>query len=547
MKLIENLLRQPGAVWTALRIGGAAVAVAFALGAVTPDMALAQDAAPAAEPAAVAPAAVAPAPVAPRPAAAAPTVAPEPAPAEAVVTEVVEEAAAIEAPTPTVDKADTAWMMVSTVLVLIMIIPGLALFYSGLVRTKNALSVLMQVSTVTVIGMIMWALVGYSLSFTTGPSAFLDQFIGGTARFFLMDHADGSDLADNMVATFSTGIYLPELVFVVFQMTFACITAALVLGGLAERVKFIGVVLFAILWPVLVYYPMAHMVWWWPGPDLVAINPTVVPVGGFIWNFGALDFAGGTVVHINSGIAALMGAIVLGKRTGYKKEPMPPHSLMMVLIGTGLLWFGWFGFNAGSNLESNYYAVLAMANTFLATAAGGLSWALFEQITKGKASLLGMCSGIVAGLVAITPAAGFAGPMGAIILGLAVSPVCLLFCSAVKNMLGYDDALDVFGIHCVGGIIGALATGLLVNPDWGGAGIVDYTTCAADGDVLASYTPLGQFINQGKGVLTTLVWSGVGSLVIFLVLRVLGLLRVSKESEEEGLDRAAHGEAAYHP
>ena len=475
--------------------------------------------------------------------------------AAAAVTEVVTEVvtpALVEAPAQTVDKADTAWMMVSTVLVLLMIIPGLALFYSGLVRTKNALSVLMQVGTVTVIGMIMWALVGYSLSFTTGPTAFLDQFIGGTSRFFLADA--GTDLYDNVVATFSTGVYLPELVFVVFQMTFACITAALVLGGLAERVKFIGVVIFAILWPLLVYYPMAHMVWWWPGPDAVAVgaanDPEYAAIGGFIWNFGALDFAGGTVVHINSGIAALVGAIILGPRAGYKKEPMPPHSLMMVLIGTGLLWFGWFGFNAGSNLESNYYSVLAMANTFLATAAAGFSWVLFEQITKGRASLLGLCSGIVAGLVAVTPAAGFAGPMGAIVLGLVVSPISLLFCSAIKNALGYDDSLDVFGIHGIGGIVGALATGLLVNPDWGGAGIVDYTTCAADGDISTcdalAYNATTQVLAQAKGVLTTIVWSGVGSAVIWGLLRVLGLLKVSKEVEQEGLDISEHGEAAYH-
>jgi Amt family ammonium transporter len=439
-------------------------------------------------------------------------------------------------------------MMTSSVLVLAMIIPGLALFYGGLVRTKNMLSVLMQVSTVTVIGMIVWALVGYSLAFTDGGS--LNSFIGGTSRFFLADA--GTDLSDNKAATFSTGIYIPEIVFAMFQMTFACITAALVLGGLAERVKFIGIVIFAIVWPILVYYPIAHMVWFWPGPDTVATHPTDPVSAGLIWSFGALDFAGGTVVHINSGIAALMGAIVLGRRVGYKQEPMPPHSLTMTLIGTGLLWVGWFGFNAGSNLESNYYAGLAMANTFLATAMAGFSWALTEWITKGKPSLLGLCSGVVAGLVAVTPAAGFAGPMGAIILGLVVSPVCLFFCATVKNMLGYDDALDVFGIHCIGGIIGALATGLLVNPAWGGAGIVDYTTCAADGDistcdVLASYTPLGQLLIQGKGVLVTLIWSGAGSLVIWVVLRVLGLLRVSKEVEIEGLDINEHGELAYHP
>jgi len=455
--------------------------------------------------------------------------------------------AGITLPEQTVDKGDVTWMMVSTMVVFLMIIPGLALFYSGLVRTKNALSVLMQVGTVTVIGMILWALVGYSLAFTTGPSATLDQFIGGTARLFLNDA--GTDLSDNLVATFSTGIYLPELVFVVFQMTFACITASLVLGGLAERVKFTGVVLFAIIWPLLVYYPMAHMVWWWPGPDLVASGTPAV--GGFIWNFGALDFAGGTVVHINSGIAALIGAIVLGKRMGYKKEPMPPHSLMMVLIGTGLLWFGWFGFNAGSNLESNYYSVLAMANTFLAPAAAGFAWVMTEWLTRGKASLLGLCSGIVAGLVAVTPAAGFAGPVGAIILGLIAGPVCLFACSALKSALGYDDALDVFGIHGIGGIIGAIGTGFLVNPAWGGAGVVDYVSCNEAGAVLsvcpvATYNLATQVTAQIKGVLVTLVWSGVGSLVIFGLLKVLGLLRVSAEAEQEGLDITSHGEAAYH-
>jgi ammonium transporter, Amt family len=466
-------------------------------------------------------------------------------------------AAEITAPEPTVDKADTAWMMVSAILVLLMIIPGLALFYGGLVRTKNMLSVLMQVSMVTVIGMIMYALVGYSLSFTTGPGA-LDSFIGGTARFFLNDVVDGvvTDLSDNNVATFSTGVYIPELVFVVFQMTFACITAALVLGALAERVKFIGVVIFAIVWPLLVYYPIAHMVWWWPGPDLVAtgaaVKDGVVQGTGLIWGFGALDFAGGTVVHINSGIAALVGCIILGKRTGYKKEPMPPHSLTMTLIGTGLLWFGWFGFNAGSNLESNYYSVLAMANTFLAPAAAGFSWTLTEWVTKGKPSLLGLASGVVAGLVAVTPAAGFAGPMGAILLGLVVSPVCLFACSALKSMLGYDDALDVFGIHCVGGIIGALGTGLVVNPAWGGAGVVDYVNCAEAGAVLATcpvaaYDLVAQVTAQAKGVLVTLAWSGVGSLVIFFTLRTLGLLRASKDAEQEGLDISTHGEAAYHP
>jgi Amt family ammonium transporter len=457
---------------------------------------------------------------------------------------------AIAAPEQHVDKGDTTWMMISTVLVLVMIVPGLALFYGGLVRSKNMLSVLSQVSIVTVIGMLMWALVGYSLAFTDGGS--LNEWVGGTSRFFLFDTVDGhvTDLSDNLAATFSTGVYIPEIVFVCFQMTFACITAALVLGGLAERVKFFGIVVFSIIWPVLVYYPIAHMVWFWPGPDTIATHPTDAVRAGFIWGKGALDFAGGTVVHINSGIAALMGAIVLGPRIGYRKEPMPPHSLTMTMIGTGLLWFGWFGFNAGSNLEANYYAGLAMANTFLATAAAGFSWTLVEWVTKGKPSLLGLCSGIVAGLVAVTPAAGYAGPMGAIILGLIVSPICVFFCSAVKNLLRYDDALDVFGIHCIGGIVGALGTGLVVNPEWGGAGIVDYTTCARDGDISTCdalpYNLVTQMTAQATGVLVTLAWSGVISLAIWLVLRLLGQLRVSKDTELEGLDLAEHGEVAYH-
>jgi Amt family ammonium transporter len=460
----------------------------------------------------------------------------------------------IKAPAMTVNKGDDAWMMISTVLVLVMILPGLALFYGGLVRSKNMLSVLMQVSTVTVIGMLMWATVGYSLAFTDGGS--LNTFVGGLSKMFLA----GTQAVDpkaspdgfSLGATFSTGVYIHEIVFVCFQMTFACITACLVLGGLAERVKFIGIVIFAIVWPLLVYYPIAHMVWFWGGPDAVATHMSdPVKNSGFLYGKGALDFAGGTVVHINSGIAALMGALVLGKRQGYPREPMPPHSLTMTMIGTGLLWFGWFGFNAGSNLESNFYAGLAMANTFLATAAAGFSWMVVEMIFRRRASMLGMCSGIVAGLVAVTPAAGFAGPMGAIVLGLVVSPVCFFAVSTLKKALGYDDALDVFGVHCIGGIVGALGTGLAVNPDWGGAGVVDYVNCSKDGVVLATcptaaYDMTAQMISQATGVLTTLAWSGVISLAIWIVLRVLGLLRVKPEVEEEGLDINEHGEVAYH-
>ncbi|MGE0827864.1 MAG: ammonium transporter [Hyphomonadaceae bacterium] len=525
--------------WGALRLGAAALLAAFALQIAAPDMGYAQDTAAEATVTTTAPVEGA-------------------AVVEETTTEAAVEVAAAEEATPegitapeaSVDKSDTTWMAISTMVVFLMIIPGLALFYGGLVRTKNMLSVLMQVTTVTVIGMVMYALVGYSLSFTSGGG--IDSFVGGTARLFLVDGADGSDLSDNLAATFSTGVYVPELIFVVFQMTFACITASLVIGGLAERVKFIGIVLFAIAWPLLVYYPMAHMVWWWPGPDTVAANPEDPIASGLIWSFGALDFAGGTVVHINSGIAALVGCIILGRRSGYRKEPMPPHSLTMTLIGTGLLWFGWFGFNAGSNLESNYYSALAIANTLLAPAAAGLSWTLVEWITKGKPSLLGMASGIVAGLVAITPAAGFAGPIGAIILGLVVGPVCLFACSALKSMLGYDDALDVFGIHGIGGIVGAIGTGLVVNPAWGGAGVVDYVGCSEAGAVLstcpvAAYDLVTQVTAQVKGVLVTIVWSGVGSLIIWGVLRVVGLLRVSKEVETEGLDINEHGELAYHP
>ncbi|MDP3174037.1 MAG: ammonium transporter, partial [Phenylobacterium sp.] len=401
----------------------------------------------------------------------------------------------------------------------------------------------MQVSTVTVIGMIAWVFWGYSLAFTDGGG--LDTFVGGFGRLFLKDVTPAST-----VATFSTGIAIPELVFIGFQMTFACITAALVLGGVAERMKFSAVVIFAILWPLLSYYPMAHMVWWWPGPDAIANAPKDAIKSGLIWGFGALDFAGGTVVHINAGIAALVGALILGPRKGYRVEAMPPHSLTLTLVGAGLLWVGWFGFNAGSNLESNGYAALALINTLVATAAAGLSWVVVEWVTRKKASMLGLASGLVAGLVAITPAAGFAGPVGAIILGLIVSPVCVFFCSVVKNALKYDDSLDAFGIHAVGGILGALATGLLVNPDWGGAGIVDYTTCALDGDIstcdAATYAMATQFMAQLKGVLVTICWSGVMSSIVFFIIKFTVGMRVSEDTEEEGLDIVEHGERAYH-
>ena len=464
--------------------------------------------------------------------AAAPAAAEAAAPAEA------------EAPKATVNKGDTTWMMVSTVLVLLMIIPGLALFYGGLVRQKNMLSMLMQVSTVGVIGMLCWVFWGYSLAFTDGGS--VDKYIGGFSRLFLKGVTPASELG-----TFSTLTNIPELVFIAFQMTFAAITATLVLGGVAERMKFAGVVVFSVIWPLICYYPIAHMVWWWPGPDAVAMLPKGETIrAGLSWGFGAIDFAGGTVVHINAGIAALVGALILGPRAGFRKEPMPPHSLTLTLVGAGLLWVGWFGFNAGSNLEANGYAALAMMNTFVATAAAGLSWVVVELITRGKASMLGLASGIVAGLVAVTPAAGFAGPMGAVILGLVVSPVCVFFCSTVKNALKYDDSLDAFGIHCVGGIIGAIGTGFLVNPAWGGAGVVDYTTCLADGNIAtcdsAPYVMATQVMAQVKAVVVTLLWSGIGSAIVFFIIKFTVGLRASPDAEEEGLDISEHGERAYH-
>ena len=443
------------------------------------------------------------------------------------------EAAAAAPPVP--DKGDVAWMLLSTILVLLMILPGLALFYGGLVRTKNMLSVLMQCLTVTAIVMLVWVCWGYSMAFTDGGG--LDTFVGGFSKAFLA----GVD-PSTTVETFSAGVVIPELVFVAFQMTFAAITTALVLGGFAERIKFSAIVLFAILWPTLVYFPMAHMVWWWPGPGFATANPAEATAAGagLIWSFGALDFAGGTVVHINAGVAALVGALFCGRRIGYMKEAMPPHSLTLTMVGAGLLWVGWFGFNAGSNLESNAYAGLAMLNTFLATAAAALSWPAAEWLLKGKPSLLGGVSGAIAGLVAVTPAAGFAGPMGAIVLGLVAGVVCLLAVSVMKIKLGYDDSLDVFGVHGVGGIVGAIGTGIVVAPALGGAGIVDYTTGLSGYPGFAT-----QVIAQLKGVLVTLLWSGIGSSIVFFVIKMLVGLRVSEMAEREGLDIAEHGERAY--
>ena len=453
------------------------------------------------------------------------------------------------APPPNFNKGDSAWMLTSTVLVLLMTIPGLALFYAGLVRPKNALSVLTHVFYTVCVVILIWVIVGYSLTFTGGTS-----IIGGFDKVFLKGITP-----DTPAATFSVGVPIQELIYVCFQMTFAAITPALIVGAFAERMKFSAVVLFIPLWVIFVYFPIAHMVWYWAGPDAIAEAAKALAAAtdatkeaataklnevkndsGLVYQWGAIDFAGGTVVHINAGIAGLVGALVIGRRTGYGKELMSPHSLVMTMIGATLLWVGWFGFNAGSNLEATGGAALAMTNSFVATAAAALSWMFIEWLLKGKASLLGALSGCIAGLVAVTPAAGFSGPMGAVVLGLIAGAVCLFACTTLKNTLGYDDALDVFGIHCVGGIIGAILTGILVNPALGGAGIMDYEL-----GKIAEYEFGTQVWAQIKAVVLTLIWSGVGSFIIYKVVDVLVGLRVAVDQEREGLDLTDHGERAY--
>jgi ammonium transporter, Amt family len=457
-------------------------------------------------------------------------------------------------PAPTPNKGDTAWMLTASVLVLLMTIPGLALFYGGLVRTKNMLSMLMQVFYTVCIVCIIWVLYGYSVAFTEGTT--YGSLFGSLSKVFLK----GVN-AETTVETFSDGVVIPELVYVCFQMTFAAITPALIVGAMAERMKFSAIAIFIPLWVTFVYFPIAHMVWYWAGPAETAVAAkallaatgdaakavaqakvdAVTAKAGLAFQWGALDFAGGTVVHINSGIAALMGALLVGKRVGFGKEAMPPHSLTLTLVGGALLWVGWFGFNAGSALEAGGTAALAMTNTFVATAAAALAWLVAENIGKGKPSLLGAVTGAVAGLVAVTPAAGFAGPMGAIVLGLVAGVVCFIACSAIKSALGYDDALDVFGVHCIGGIVGALGTGILAAPILGGAGIFDYAT----GKAATEYDMLNQLWVQFKTVCLTLVWSGVGTLVLLTLVRVVIGLRPATDQEREGLDLVDHGERAY--
>ena len=456
-----------------------------------------------------------------------------------------------QAAEPTVNKGDNAWMLTATVLVLLMTIPGLALFYGGLVRSKNMLSVLMHVFYAVCIVTVIWMLYGYSLAFTGGS-----PYFGGFSKALL-----AGITPDSKAATFTVGANVSELVYMCFQLTFAAITPALIVGAFAERMKFTAVVLFIPLWVTFIYFPIAHMVWYWAGPDAIdaAVKALAAATGdaakktaqealdgvmadaGQIFLWGAIDFAGGTVVHINAGVAGLVAAIMVGKRTGFGKELMPPHSVTLSMVGASLLWVGWFGFNAGSNLEATGVAALAMTNSFIATAGAALSWMLAEWVVKGKPSLLGAISGCVAGLVAVTPASGFAGPMGALLLGLVAGVVCLFFCSTVKSMFGYDDSLDVFGVHCIGGIIGALGTGILVNPALGGTGIFDYTI-----GKVAEYDFATQMLAQSKAVLTTIVWSGVGTAVILGILSVITGLRVTVDKEREGLDLTEHGERAYH-
>jgi len=462
--------------------------------------------------------------------AAAPVAAATPAPAAP---------AASAAPAPVPNKGDVSWMLVSTVLVIMMSIPGLALFYGGLVRSKNMLSVLMQVFVTFSMIVVLWVIYGYSLAFTEG-----NAFIGGFDRLFLKGVFDPMKGEFATIGTFSKGVVLPEIVFVVFQATFAAITCCLIVGAFAERIKFSAVLLFMALWFTFSYAPIAHMVWFWMGPDAYTGKEVVDAMNGkagLIWQWGALDFAGGTVVHINAAVAGLVGAYMVGKRVGYGKESMAPHSLTLTMVGASLLWVGWFGFNAGSALEAGNSAALAFLNTFSATAAAVLAWCIGESLFKGKASMLGAASGAVAGLVAITPACGNVGIMGAVVIGFIAGFACLWGVSGLKKMLGADDSLDVFGVHGVGGIVGALLTGIFNNQALGGPGMVtDWVT-----GTVGSAGIFDQFIVQAKAVGVTVVWSAVVALVSYKIVDLVIGLRVTEEAEREGLDITSHGETAY--
>jgi len=455
--------------------------------------------------------------------------------APAAVAPVAAPAASPAAAAPaTPNKGDTAWMIVATVLVILMTIPGLAMFYGGLVRAKNMLSVLMQVFVVFSMCVVLWCLYGYSVAFTEGSA-----FFGGFSKVLL-----AGVTPESVAATFSKGVVIPELIYVVFQATFAAITPALIVGAFAERVKFSAVLLFSVLWFTFAYLPIAHMVWYWAGPDAYTdakAAEAAAATAGFLFQKGALDFAGGTVVHINAGIAGLIGAILIGKRVGYGRESFAPHSLTTTMIGASLLWVGWFGFNVGSNLEANGLAGLVFANTLFATAAAALSWLVAEWMLKGKPSMLGTASGAVAGLVAITPACGFVGVGGALIIGLISGALCLWGVTGLKRMIGADDALDVFGVHGVGGIVGAILTGVFASPSLGGTGVYDYVA-----NKVGDFDMSAQVISQLWGVGTAIVWSAVVSFVAYKIVDLLIGLRVPEDEEREGLDITSHGESAYH-
>ena len=465
-----------------------------------------------------------------------------PAAATAAVVAAAASAPAAAAPVLVPNKGDTAWMMMSTVLVILMTIPGLALFYGGLVRSKNMLSVLMQVMVTFSMIVVLWFIYGYSLAFTEG-----NAFVGGFDRLFMKGIWDNAAGTFANAATFSKGVVIPEIVFAAFQATFAGITGALIVGAFAERMKFSAVLVFMALWFTFSYAPIAHMVWFWMGPDAYGAKDVVDAMNakaGYIWQSGALDFAGGTVVHINAAVAGLVGAYMVGKRIGYGKEAMAPHSLTLTMVGASLLWVGWFGFNAGSALEANGFAALAFINTFGATAAAVLAWCLGEALMRGKASMLGAASGAVAGLVAITPAAGNVGIGGALVIGAVASFACLWGVNGLKKMLGADDSLDVFGVHGIGGIVGALLTGVFNSPALGGPGFVaDWVTVTMV--TAADYSIASQVWIQAKAVLTTVVWSGVVSFLAFKLVDLTIGLRVSEEDEREGLDITSHGETAY--
>jgi Amt family ammonium transporter len=452
-------------------------------------------------------------------------------------------AAAEAAPVLVPNKGDTAWMMVSTILVIMMVIPGLALFYGGLVRSKNMLSVLMQVVVTFSMITVLWFIYGYSLAFTEG-----NAFIGGFDRLFMKGIWDNAAGTFANAATFSKGVVIPEISVAAFQATFAGITCALIVGAFAERIKFSAVLAFMVLWFTFSYLPIAHMVWFWMGPDAYTAKEVVDEMtskAGLIWQWGALDFAGGTVVHINAAVAGLVGAFMIGKRVGYGREAMAPHSLTLTMVGASLLWVGWFGFNAGSALEANGFAALAFINTLVATAGAVLAWSVGEAMMRGKASMLGAASGAVAGLVAITPAAGNVGIGGGLVIGIVAGFACLWGVNGLKKMLGADDSLDVFGVHGVGGIVGALLTGVFNSPALGGPSAVgDWVTVAMVAP--DAYSIASQVWIQAKAVLLTIVWSGVVSVVAFKIVDLTIGLRVTEEEEREGLDISSHGESAYH-